>query len=208
MSLDLTKLEKIRSHGEKITARCPAYAENGGDRTGNHLIVQPDGRFGCVVCPGVTSEARRHRSRIFALCGLREVRLLLVGKPPTARDSQSAKPIKANILGRLGRLFPSRSQPNSVSSSPSAVDQRSTIPVPPVPGSCESIEPHRPLTERERVLLMRWCGRDRHPLIFEAIRLFDGMIVGAYHKQQQPTAGKSPTRTKLGHLIDYDKTID
>lgn len=37
--------------------------------------------------------------------------------------------------------------------------------------------PHGPLTDRERVLLMRWCGSDRDPLIFEAINLFNATIV-------------------------------
>jgi hypothetical protein len=37
---------------------------------------------------------------------------------------------------------------------------------------------HRPLTESERVLLVRWCGTDTDPIIFEAINLFNGRIVG------------------------------
>jgi hypothetical protein len=37
---------------------------------------------------------------------------------------------------------------------------------------------HRSLTDSERVLLVRWCGNDHDALVFEAINLFDGRIVG------------------------------
>ena len=42
----------------------------------------------------------------------------------------------------------------------------------------EVVKPHRPLTESERVLLMRWCGTDNDSIIFEAISLFNAMISG------------------------------
>jgi hypothetical protein len=38
--------------------------------------------------------------------------------------------------------------------------------------------PHRRLTERERVLLIRYCGRDDDAIIMEALRMFDGEIAG------------------------------
>ena len=66
-SLDLTRLEKVRYHASgKIEARCPACAEEGSDRTGNHLAIFPDGCFACAAFPG----DRDHRRRIFALAGL------------------------------------------------------------------------------------------------------------------------------------------
>jgi len=42
----------------------------------------------------------------------------------------------------------------------------------------EVVTPHRPLSERERALLVRWCGTGNHPLIIEAISLFNATIVG------------------------------
>lgn len=67
-SLDLHLLEKLRQHaGGKVIARCPACAEQGHDRTGNHLAVFPDGRFACAAHPGDSA----HRKRIFALVGIR-----------------------------------------------------------------------------------------------------------------------------------------
>jgi hypothetical protein len=32
---------------------------------------------------------------------------------------------------------------------------------------------NRPLSERERDLLLRWCGHDNDPIILEAIKLFN-----------------------------------
>lgn len=69
MSLDLSRLEKVRSRGGKVEARCPACAENGGDKTGNHLSVFEAGRFACVMFPGPAGEA--HRKRVFELVGER-----------------------------------------------------------------------------------------------------------------------------------------
>ena len=52
MSLVLSKLEKVRHLGNGgIEARCPACAEGGSDRAGEHLRLYPDGRFGCCVHP-------------------------------------------------------------------------------------------------------------------------------------------------------------
>ena len=67
MSLDLTRLENVHEEGRKTIARCPACAERGMDETGEHLIIQPDGRFGCVVHPGAAGKP--HRQRIAKLVG-------------------------------------------------------------------------------------------------------------------------------------------
>lgn len=66
MSLDTSKLETVRElPGGIVQARCPACAEGGHDRTGEHLRIYPDGRFGCCVHP----KDKEHRKRIFALAG-------------------------------------------------------------------------------------------------------------------------------------------
>ncbi len=69
MSLDFAKLHNVREHGSKIIARCPACAEAGMDETGEHLVIQADGRFGCVVHPG--PGGKPHRQRIAKLAGTR-----------------------------------------------------------------------------------------------------------------------------------------
>ena len=69
MSLDVAKLEKVRElAGGIVQARCPACAEGGGDRKGEHLRIYPDGRYGCCVHP----KDGEHRKRIFALAGVRK----------------------------------------------------------------------------------------------------------------------------------------
>jgi hypothetical protein len=68
MPLDLSKLQGVkRAQNGAITARCPACAEDGRDHTGDHLVVYPDGRYGCLTCPG--AEGEDHRKRIWALAG-------------------------------------------------------------------------------------------------------------------------------------------
>lgn len=66
MSLDVAKLEKVREMaGGIVQARCPACAEGGNDRSGEHLRIYPDGKFGCCVHP----KDGDHRKRIWALAG-------------------------------------------------------------------------------------------------------------------------------------------
>ena len=57
----------LRKVGSKLIGQCPACAEVGGDKQRNHLVVQADGRFGCVIHPG--SSGKAHRQRIFQLIG-------------------------------------------------------------------------------------------------------------------------------------------
>ena len=51
--------------GGIVQARCPACAEAGQDRKGEHLRILADGRFGCCVHP----KDGDHRKKIFALAG-------------------------------------------------------------------------------------------------------------------------------------------
>ena len=104
MSLNLQKLEKVRElAGGIVQARCPACAEGGADKTGNHLRIQADGRFGCCVHPKDTE----HRKRIFALVGVRDRQPICV----KVAAPQVAKIIQSDVLGRLGRVFATPPQP-------------------------------------------------------------------------------------------------
>jgi hypothetical protein len=100
MSLDLAKLEKVvdLADGGK-QARCPACAESGQDRKGEHLRISPEGKFGCCVFPG----DREHRRRIFALAGERTRRTINV----RVAAAQAPGPVQGNLFGRLGRVFES-----------------------------------------------------------------------------------------------------
>jgi hypothetical protein len=104
MSIDLTKLEKVRDLPDGSTqARCPACAEGGGDRKGEHLRIYPDGRFGCCVFAG----DREHRKRIFALAGQRSRRGITV----KVAIPKSSGETRAGLLGRLGRVFETPAKP-------------------------------------------------------------------------------------------------
>ena len=63
--LDLGRMEKVRFSLGKIKARCPACAENGADRRGEHLVIFPDGKFACAAHAGDPE----HRRRIWELRG-------------------------------------------------------------------------------------------------------------------------------------------
>jgi hypothetical protein len=68
--IDETKLEKVKRKGDgRIIARCPACAEDGSDKSGNHLFIGADGKFGCVLYP--KEQGEDHRKRIFALAGIK-----------------------------------------------------------------------------------------------------------------------------------------
>ena len=58
-----TSLEKVRHMPGKITARCPACAEEGADHTGNHLAIFESGKFTCIREP-------EHSKRIWELVGI------------------------------------------------------------------------------------------------------------------------------------------
>lgn len=80
MPLDASKLANVRRSTGRTTAKCPACAEAGQDKDGNHLILFPNGAFGCVVYP----EDKAHRRRIWQLAGDDRPRPLIVYPP----DSQ------------------------------------------------------------------------------------------------------------------------
>src|SRR5215475_12637565 len=100
MSLNVTKLEKVRELANgTLQARCPACAESGGDRKGEHLRVYADGRFGCCVHP----KDGEHRKRIFALAGDREPRSFTV-KVATASSPTESRSVKNALVDPVGTL--------------------------------------------------------------------------------------------------------
>lgn len=63
VSLDVSKLTKARKLGNVTQAQCPACAESGLDKSGNHLRIFADGRFGCALQP----KDKIHNKRIWEL---------------------------------------------------------------------------------------------------------------------------------------------
>ena len=103
MSLDRSKLQKVRPLGNGAwQAQCPACAETGQDRKGEHLRISPEGKFGCCVFAG----DREHRRRIFVLAGDHGPRRISV-RVATGKAVPSAQ---QNLLGRLGRVFGSATE--------------------------------------------------------------------------------------------------
>jgi len=187
MSLDISKLKNAHTRGDKTIAQCPACAEVGHDQKGEHLFINANGRFGCVVYPGNSIEAKGHRKRIFALCGDREIKPLIVrrmkgtaalGRLGRRFQSHSeVAPIKTDLLGRLGRVFEThaRRRPEIEASDFPVLQQkdiRGGVPAVLNP----QLRPHRALTQRELSILRR-AGAENDPLIVTALKLFKATIV-------------------------------
>ena len=67
ISLDPARLENVQHlDGGAIRAACPACRAAGSDKSRDHLLIQPDGKFGCAANPG----DREHRKEIFKLAGI------------------------------------------------------------------------------------------------------------------------------------------
>lgn len=117
MGLNLNRLEKVvELAGGAVRARCPACAEGGQDRKGEHLRISPEGKFGCCVFPG----DREHRKRIFALAGDHGRQGIQV----RVAALKVAGVVQGGILGRLGRVF---ATPATVAQSSDASDGVSEV---------------------------------------------------------------------------------
>ena len=100
MALDIAKLTNVRAGFDgKITARCPACAADGADAKGEHLVVFPDGKYGCVANEGDAE----HSKRIYALAGDGQK----VAHVPVKITVDAYVPPKPEVildLGRFGRF--------------------------------------------------------------------------------------------------------
>lgn len=109
MPLDISKLEHVKEKGGKTTAACPACRKEGHDRKGDHLVLYPDGRFGCVVYEGQSAESRAHRKLIWEMAGnntgapRRGSRNLVLGFSPVLNPNIDKNQHKTVVLGRFGR---------------------------------------------------------------------------------------------------------
>lgn len=65
--LDFNKLECVVRRKDGWQARCPACAEDGKDKTGVHLWIGVDGRYGCAAHQG----DGEHRREIWELAGMK-----------------------------------------------------------------------------------------------------------------------------------------
>jgi hypothetical protein len=202
MNLDISKLKNVRTRGDKTIAGCPACAELGQDRTCEHLFVNAEGRFGCVVYSGDGPEAREHRRRIFALCGDHGIKPLAVHPSSSASVSgtagtpvrESFKNFKTGLLGRLGRRFAVHAPSFEPNKSPihdakkSVVNSRdASHPSLGTPRTgidlltTDFLHHRRTLTERE-LSILRAAGAENDPIILDAINLFNATVAGYSEK--------------------------
>lgn len=86
MSLNIEMVSKLRRRHDGYTGQCPACAEQGHDRKGEHLKIWNDGHYRCIMDPDGAGSA--HSSRIFALIGIR-------GANPERRNSSIQPPRSA-----------------------------------------------------------------------------------------------------------------
>ena len=94
-------LEKVRELANgMVQARCPACAEGGQDRAGEHLRLYPDGRFGCCVHP----KDREHRKRIFALASDKSPRTFSVKLASAKTATESARSVMSSLT-RFGETL-------------------------------------------------------------------------------------------------------
>ena len=106
--LDIAKLQNLKRRNGIIIAQCPACAEEGKDHKGEHLFIDLDGRFGCVLYPG--ENGRLHRRKVFELVGVREKRCPLYIKVRPVKCAEAPEVIENNVLGRLGHFKLSRTK--------------------------------------------------------------------------------------------------
>ncbi len=96
MSLDPQKLVSLRAHGPNSIAQCPMCAANGADLTGkNHLYIQADGKFGCVL-----DQSPAHYRGIWQLAGV-ESSGEISADPPPEPQLKLAPVWPADCLDRL-----------------------------------------------------------------------------------------------------------
>lgn len=92
MGLDISKLENIQQKPDgTIIAACPACRAGGADQKGEHLIIYPNGKFGCVVNQGDS----KHRRDIFRLNARAQRRYSVELKP---RKITARQELPANFL--------------------------------------------------------------------------------------------------------------
>ena len=140
MQLDPAKLENVKElAGGAKRARCPACAEAGHDKTGNHLLIKPDGRFGCCVF----ADDKPHRQRIFALASDRKERIMVIRQPLRSAPVER----KTGLFDRINRTM-TAPVPVLVASVATILDTPASMPSPPAPAPAppSSDTAHTPAT--------------------------------------------------------------
>ena len=71
--IDTRRLKGLHYRSRCVEAQCPACWEDGGlDKSMNHLVLYPNGKFGCCL-----DQSKEHYARILSLAGIESIRLRL-----------------------------------------------------------------------------------------------------------------------------------
>lgn len=181
MGLNFDKLERLKRRGSNTIARCPACAEAGSDRKGEHLFINNNGQFGCVLYPG--QDGQQHRQRIFELAGLsaeqtiRKPKHKYFGiKSPTSFEQTEQKVIQKDILGQLGHIKSTHARKNLKNIYKDNAQEDCPNTDPSVPTMEQRVSSNSAFTPKEQQLL---TGIDSES--WEKIRvikdLFNGTVV-------------------------------
>ena len=171
MGLDLSQLENVKYQGSKVIARCPACAETGNDRKGEHLFIEPGGRFGCVVNPG--SDGYTHRKRIFELVGIKSTDASGFNIRKPLSPASNEKIIQKDILGHLGHIKSTHARKElSDQAQQNKNVKESTISVPDVPK--ESLYSYSP----NELEMLQGIDAESLKKIDEVKNMFNGTVVG------------------------------
>lgn len=103
IGLNLEALENVKISSKKVTARCPACAAQGEDRSGNHLVIFEGGPYSCIV----HKKENGHSKTIWQLVGIPfELRAPQRGAMRIQRESQErfAKARERDKLAELAAL--------------------------------------------------------------------------------------------------------
>ena len=183
MSIDISRLENVRTIGNKTVARCPACAESGQDKKGNHLIISNDGKFACVMFQGASGH--EHRKRIFRLVGIKESPKNEISvKQMSQASHDTPKVVMDDVLGRIGHHFlsyPKKREESKVDKMVRLYEEMNTE------------ADHAKRTRNEQVFKVRWdklAETDRKTLVNclidksllpdvvkQALDIFEGTVV-------------------------------
>jgi len=130
--INLSKLTKMVQKDGKIEAQCPACAASGADATGNHLVIFPDGKFGCVANP----EDKEHNKAILKLVGDRSA-----PKPANLTIRRQTIP-ESSVVMKIGRIGRVKSTPAETSAQTDA---------PPSPSEADEMGPCSPGTDEGEI---------------------------------------------------------
>jgi hypothetical protein len=208
--LILERLENVVTTGDRTVAACPACRAGGHDRTGNHLVIFSNGKFGCVGFPGRSPEAVEHRRVIAGLAG-DGTAAELVETPPEAflKLPTTSKTQKIVILGRFGRS--SQTLTHTQARADTHVLRSSELPSEPserVPGFISGMPdypapPHDPddmdCASRERLRLIEniLALRDGKGRVAYTASQIDGCIIGLRgFAQEHPQNAKMLARLR------------